>query len=496
MPDSMLDTTQRSRVVHAVAVSTTAQLVARGFDLIVNVAASLLILRYLGPTQYGDFVVVVSIVGLAGLLAEFGLPKLAVREVARDPGAGDELIGTVIWLRLGLCVVAALVAQLALAALDASATVRVAALIASGQFVGEAFMSVVVVFHVALKQQYEAFVRLVANIVKLGVVIALVTAQAGLVLLVAATTCNVLVAAVLAWIIAHRRFGLRPTWTGARAVPLMRAALPIGPAMMIGVLYLKLDALMDAALGSRGDVGVYGAAYQPIEYLFLASAIVVQVIFPLIARARQRDPLAFTRMYRRGTDLVLATVGPVAVLLAISARPLVHVAYSDAYRDSAVPMMVLSFGLVLMTMNVWQGLVLLAADRQGVNLAYLSAAVVLNIVLDIALVPRLGPAGAAWGTLLSAAFMAVCSTAAVAHFARATLAPSEIARVVAANAFLAGVVLGLRILGVQWVLAALIGALLYAPALALCRVFSAADLRAALRREPEVAADFAAGGVA
>ena len=62
-------------------------------------------------------------------------------------------------------------------------------------------MSVVVVFHVALKQQYEAFVRLIANIVKLVAVIALVAAQAGLVLLVAATTCNVFVAVALAWII-------------------------------------------------------------------------------------------------------------------------------------------------------------------------------------------------------------------------------------------------------------------------------------------------------
>ena len=32
-------------------------------------------------------------------------------------------------------------------------------------------MSVVVVFHVALKQQYEAFVRLVANVMKLGAVV-------------------------------------------------------------------------------------------------------------------------------------------------------------------------------------------------------------------------------------------------------------------------------------------------------------------------------------
>ena len=57
------------------------------------------------------------------------------------------------------------------------------------------------------------------------------------------------------------------------------------------------------------------------------------------------------------------------------------------------------------------------------------------------------------------------------------------------------VVCGLRVLGVQWVLAALIGAVVYVPALALCRVFSAADLRAALRRDSAIDAEFVAGGV-
>ena len=63
---------------HAVAVSTSSQLAARGLDLAVNAAVALLILRHLGPGSYGDYVLVVTIAGLTALLAELGLPKLAV----------------------------------------------------------------------------------------------------------------------------------------------------------------------------------------------------------------------------------------------------------------------------------------------------------------------------------------------------------------------------------------------------------------------------------
>jgi len=276
---------------------------------------------------------------------------------------------------------------------------------------------------------------------------------------------------------------------------MLRASLPVGPAMLIGVLYLKLDALMVAALGTRGQVGVYGAAYQPIEYLFLASAVVVQVMFPLLARAYERDPEAFTRVYRRGTDLVLTAVVPVALVLAISARPLVHAAYRDAYHGSAGPMALLAIALIFMAVNVWQGLVLLAANRQTANLVYLSVAVALNVLIDIVLVPWLGPSGAAWGTLVSATFLAICSTYAVARLAGATLAPTGLMRVLAANALLGGVLVGLRAAGVHWVLTALVGAAVYLPVLALCKVFDRTELRAILRSDAAPAPELASGAV-
>jgi len=444
------DLAPESNVARSVAVSTTTQLVARGFDLLVNVTVSLAVVRHLGPLGYGDFVVVVTVAGLTGLIAEFGLPKLAVREVSRTPSAAGVVIGTVTVVRLVLAVVAAGIAQLVLLGLDASYEVRVATLIAGTLAVSEALMSLVVVFHVSLRQQYEAFARLAANVVKLVLVLALVRADAGLVPLVAAPSATAFVAVLLAHRTAKRRFDLRLSFDSRRIPGLLREAAPIAPAMLIGVLYLKLDALMVGLLGTRRDVGVYGAAYQPIEYVLLASAVIIGVLFPLLARAQGSDHDRFVRLYRRGAEMVVAAMLPVAVVLSFIAAPLAEAAFEPRFADSAGPMIVLGWALVFIAINGWQSFTLLASGHQRVNLAYLSGAVVANVTLDVFLVPWLGPIGAAWGTLVSAALLVAASTWAVTRYARATLAPVGLARVVGANSVAALLIAGGLSVGLAW----------------------------------------------
>jgi O-antigen/teichoic acid export membrane protein len=365
--------------------------------------------------------------------------------------------------------------------MDVSAEVRVATLVGSSMILAEALLSVVVVFHVAMRQQYDALVRLAANIGKLVLVFVLIATDAGLVPLVAAMTATLLAASLLAWVFARRRFGFRATWDPALVRPLLRDALPIWPAMLAGVLYLKLDALMVALLASRHDTGIYGAAYQPVEYVLLASVVILNVLFPLIARTHGRDPQQFVRVYRRGTEVLLAAMVPVAVVLLLSSRALTDVAYEARFQDAAGPMAVLGVALVFLALNAWQGLVLLAADRQRINVVYLSIAVVLNVGLDLALIPWVGPIGAAIGTLISGIALVGMSTFAVHRFAGATLGVAGIARVCAAGALLALTILGLRGLGVHWAIATVLGALSYPVWLAACGVFRVRDVRALLR---------------
>jgi O-antigen/teichoic acid export membrane protein len=451
----------RRRVVSSIAT----QLVARVAEMGAVAVTSVLLLRHLGPSSYGDFVLVVAVASLPGLLSEFGLSKLAVRNVSRTPRSEDEVIGTVIVVRLVLALVALLVAQAALGAFGARPALRMATAVAGAQYVAEAVMTVSVAFHVRVRQQYEAAARLVGALAKLVAVVAAAATGAGLVVFVAATVAPVFLTAGLMAVLRRRVLGGSYRFARSQAWPLLREALPVGPAMLIGVLYLKLDALLVGLLDDRRGLGIYGAAYQPIEYAFLASALVVQVLFPLLSSAHGHDRHEFQRIYRRGTELLVAGALFVGMVAAIAAVPLVDLAYRQQYREAAPAFTILALALVLLVVNAWQGFVLLAAGQQQIELGYLLIGVGVNVVADVILIRSFGFVGAAWGTLLSASVLVGLSNAAVRRCVRVRLAPKRLAHTALCAATGAAAGVGLRRIDVPWPVAVALGSGVYAAGL-------------------------------
>ena len=259
-----------------VTISATSQLVGKAVHLVLNVVSTLAILRYLAPDAYGSFVLVITVVTMAGVVADFGLPKLTVRELARVEGDQDEVIGTVVLLRLGLAVVAIGGSQALLALIGVPVVVHQAAAVASLALVVDAVLGIVLVcFQVHVVQQYEAVVRVSAEALETGLVLLLIGLQVGFLWLFAPPVAGLLLGLVLAVAFARRRFSAAVA-AGPPAGPLpgARGVAVLGPALLIGVLYLKLDTLILAALRPSRDVGIYGSAYQPVEYLFLATAVV------------------------------------------------------------------------------------------------------------------------------------------------------------------------------------------------------------------------------
>ena len=300
-------TTATSSQSRRVTISATSQLAGKAVHLVLNVVSTLAILRYLAPDAYGSFVLVITVVTMAGVVADFGLPKLAVRELARVEGDQDEVVGTVVMLRLGLALVAIGGSQVLLALIGVPAVVHQAAAIASLALLVDAVLGIVLVcFQVHVVQQYEAVVRVSAEALETGLVLLLIGLQAGFLWLFAPPVAGLLLGLVLAVVFARRRFALRLRPVRGRLRYLVLEALPLGPALLIGVLYLKLDTLILAALRPSRDVGIYGSAYQPVEYLFLATAVIINVMFPLLARSiahGNRDQ--FIAMYRRSTELLV-----------------------------------------------------------------------------------------------------------------------------------------------------------------------------------------------
>ena len=450
-----------------VTISTTSQLAGKAVHLVLNVVSTLAILRYLAPDAYGSFVLVVTVVTMAGVAADFGLPKLVVRELARTAGDQDEVVGTVVLLRLGLAVLAVAGSQALLAVLGVPVAVHQAAAIASLVLLVDAVLSIVVVcFQVHVVQQYEAVVRVSAEALETGLVLLLISLHASFLWLFAPPVVGLLVGLTLAVIFARRRFSLRLRPVRRRLPYLVREALPLGPALLIGVLYLKLDTLILAALRPARDVGIYGSAYQPVEYLFLATAVIINVLFPLLAQAiAGGHHERFLAMYRRGTELLVIVTLFVPLVFGFVAPVVVQLLFGVGYADAASPLRILAAALVTMTVSGWHSLVLLAGGRQRITLIYNTGALVLAAGLCFWLVGELGLVGAALSALATSIVVLVVSAAAVRRCLGATLDLRRLAYVLLAAGGTAMALAGLQAVSTPWVLLVLAAAVLYAVAL-------------------------------
>jgi O-antigen/teichoic acid export membrane protein len=468
------------RTARAVAVGAGAQLFAKAVSLGLNIVVGLALIRYFGTAGYGDYVFVLSFTTLFGLLSDFGIAKVAVRDMSQRPELSAPILGTAVVVRLALCVVSLALAQIVLLAVGGRADLRPAVAIASLLFVSDALLSVVVVFQVRLANQYEALVTVVVGLLKAGLTLWLIGQDAGLLAILAAPVVCGFIGVALAMAIARVHFDATLGFDAALLPALANAALPLGITALLATLYVKLDSVLLGVLATPTDVGLYGAGYKPVEYLLLVGAMLVQLLFPLLARWYRSDPERFLVVYRRGAQALLAFALPVPVVAGLIAEPLVLAMYAPAFVPSAVPLRVLSFALVLLIIGSWQSFALLAAGQQRIALLYDAAALVLNVLLNVTLILWLGYVGAAITAVATATFVCVCATFATWRVLRVTLDLSGLFKVLLANLMLGGTLMLALATGVPWLVATVLAGLCYPVWLVVCGVATLSEVRLVL----------------
>jgi O-antigen/teichoic acid export membrane protein len=228
-------------------------------------------------------------------------------------------------------------------------------------------------------------------------------------------------------------------------------------------------------------VGLYGAAFKPIEYLLLALAVLLNPMFPLLARWHGNDPSRFRTLYQRGMEGVLAVTLPIAIVVMLTADAVVALLYPTDFAPSAAPMRLLGVALVLMILNAWHGFTLLAAGHQRITLAYDAAALAINAGLSIALIPMLSILGPAVGSVAACLLAFGCSLLATWRLAGVGPSGRGVAASVGAGLAFGASLWLLRSVGAPWPLALLLAGTIYPAWLLLFGVIRLSELRRLLR---------------
>lgn len=380
-------------VARRVAANTAVQLAGKAAVMAIGLASVAVTTRYLGATDYGKFALALAFVQTFGLLADVGLLTVAVREMSRTPERTNQLVGAVLALRLALSLAVVPLAALVSLALPYDREVRVAILIAGGSLVlGLANGALVAVFQSRLRMGRAAVSEVLGRASAFAALALVAALDLGFYAVVATAAVGAAVALAASWILVRplatpRLSARRDTWR-----PLLAAALPVGAALAVTEIYFRADTFIISLFRDYDEVGAYSLAYRVIELLAVLPAVVMTSVFPLLSRylGRGGDRARASTAIDAAGDVFLAVGVPIAAGGLVVAPQVVELVAGDGFGQAADPLRILLFAGALAGLSGLLGYALIAGGRQTSALRLALAALVVNLALNLALVPELG----------------------------------------------------------------------------------------------------------
>lgn len=393
--------TRRDRALTAYRAAT--DLVAKGALL----ALTMLAARRLSRDAFGAFALAAALGWMAGILTDAGLQMHLAREVARrDPGEAAAVFGRWLGWRVAaaagaLAVVTATLAGPAGGSPDAGAV----AFLVAGYLVSALTEFVNHLFRGLSRTDVESTITASSRLGMLAVGAAALWWWPSLATLALVVTGAALVTFAVTLRVAWRLLAAAGTLdtTGARFATrgpavsrrheFVRDVLPVGIGVVLSAVYFRVDVLIIEHYRGLAAVGGYNGAYRLIEALRLMPAAALAVALPTLCRAESTQPMR--RLAAPLTALALAVCAP----LWLGADWVIAVCLGAGFADAVPAFRILLLAFPLMTVNYVLTTQLVAWDRHRAFAGLCACALLVNVALNLVLVPLQSMAGAAWATV-------------------------------------------------------------------------------------------------
>jgi PST family polysaccharide transporter len=376
------------------------KVIRMGIGLVVSVWVA----RYLGPQQFGILNYALSFVSLFMILSYLGLDGIVVRELVQHPSDKREILGTAFLLRFacGLLAFCLAIGTIRLLRPDDALMLRVVAITAVLTLT-QAFDVIDMWFQSQVASKYTVLARNTAFLLITGVRVALILTHAPFMAFVWAAMAEYALGAVALVIVYQGREQLLPAWRASRerAGRLLRDSWPLLLASFSMVVYQKIDQVMLGEMLGNDVVGIYAAAAKISEIWYFIPMTIVSSIFPSVLKARAENQGLYYRRLQRLFSLMTAMALALAVPMTFAARYLMPLVYGQEFNAAAPILAIHIWAGVFVFMGVAQSSWDLAENLTRLFLLRSTCGAIINIALNLLLIPLYAGLGAAIATVIS-----------------------------------------------------------------------------------------------
>jgi polysaccharide transporter, PST family len=359
--------------------------------------------RHFGPQRFGLLAVGLALVRVFAVVATFGLDRVVVRHLVDREEQTPAIVRAAFCLKLGIAFLSYLTMLGFIFTFERGDTLLLAiAALAGGGLICQAGDT--------FDYAFQAQGRFALSFVGRGLPILLSTAlKMGAILLNAPLLFFAALETVEGAIIATALFVVyRRTIPSSRSASLgstiaWRRLLLEGLPLLLGALgvmiYMRSDIVMLGKMAGYQTAGIYAAASQISEACALLPLALMPALFPILVRWRRLGLEPYRRRFE-GLFLAALVTGLVfSLTLTFSARIFVNASFGANYLSAANVLVVHGWTIVFVFLGIVQSGYEITEGLTWLGTSKTFAGALLNISLNLLLIPRYGAIGSAIATL-------------------------------------------------------------------------------------------------
>lgn len=377
--------------------------ISRIFVMAVGFLIGIYLARYLGPSNYGLLNYAISFVGLFSFLASLGVETITNRELIKNPENKDRIIGTSFYLKLVGSVVAILIIFISSKFTTNDAMLLGIIWMYSITYIFTTFNIIDVFFQSQALSKYPSIVMIVVGIISAILKIAVILLHYGIIWITAIYVIeSVLTALGFLYFFVFKGNSFKE-WVFDKNIatmilkdswPLMLTTVAIG-------IYMKIDQVMIKNILGNESAGIYAVAVKLSEFWYFIPSLICVSIFPAIVNAKKINNELYNNRLIKLYSIMFWFSFLIAIATTMFAHLIVYILFGTQYLGAVTTLKIYVWAGVAVSLSAGLSQYLIAENYTKISAISTIVGAILNVLLNIVLIPLYGIEGAAFATLIS-----------------------------------------------------------------------------------------------
>ena len=377
-----------------------------------NLFISVYIARYLGLELLGKFSYIVAVTGILGSFSALGLQSIVVRELVKTPKKSSVILGTSLTLSFiasffsyGLLVLIILFSNpndkmlLILAFINGFTFLFETLRILSFYYESKVNSTVVV--------RYNNISLIISSILKVIVVYF----DLGIYLLTSIYVFEIAFTGLLLFkSFSKNVYSLfKFSFDYSTAKNLLRDSLPLLlSGFMIGI-FMKIDQIMINNMLGSSELGQYSIAAKLTELFYFIPVIIQSTLFPGIESAKNDKKLFRKRLNNLySMSIIIAYI--VILFMTFSSDYIIDFLYGPEFSGAKAPLLISIWAFLFVSYGISRNAFIISNNLTLSYMIIMAISAIINISVNLILIPKYGIIGASFATVLSQIFAGVISS--------------------------------------------------------------------------------------